>query len=267
MLEGFNTNTGQYQALFDAEALAKLAYSARANADPSASQFTASNATALKNQLAADKVNSFVQVETDLARVQDQTANVKLYQTRTKDLDTVMAQVEKNNNTVQGQLVDDKAVTKRQFEINEWYNYRKQATANALSNLLIVLCLLAVSVFCWKMGFLPSGAFYGLAALLVLYGGASTWQRFSYINQPGQDAILWHRRRFGPATAPPPKQKCDPVTGELIPSTVAVNPCLDAAAQKLARLIETNNKDLRDYLEGTTTPTVLCSGPIVSTNT
>ena len=262
MPEGFD----DYQTLSDLQAQAKLNFLNQANTSPTAAQFNSSNAAALQASLAAAKVNSYVQVETDLARVQDQTANVKLYQTRTNDLDGIMSQIKKNNDAVQGQLTDDKAVTKRQFEINEWYNYKKQATANALSNLALVLSGLAIVVFCWKTGFLPSGAFYGIAALLVLYGVISSWQRFYYMDQPGQDALLWHRRRFGPATAPPAKQKCDPLTGELIPSTATVNPCLDAAAHKLARLIETNNKDLQDYLQGTTTPTTLCSGPIISTS-
>jgi len=256
---------GGLNNLADAEALARLEYSRASNSDPLASQFSAGNAAALQAQLADAKANSFTQVVTDLARAQDQTANVKLYQTRTKDLDIIMSQINNNNDTVRSQVVDDKAVTKRQFEINEWYNYRKQSTANALANLAIVMSLLAFVVFCWKTGALPSGTFYGAVALLVAYGVISSWYRYSYMNQRGQDAILWHRRRFGPAVAPA-KQKCDPLTGDLIPQDVTLNPCLDAAAQKLAKLIETNNKDLEDYMEGTTTPAAVCSGSIASTS-
>lgn len=260
-MEGFDN-------LADTEAKARLAFSQIANADPAASQFTTSNAAATKTQLANAKANSFIQVEADLARTHDQTANVKLYQTRTQDLTGLMTQIQRNNLTVMGQLKDDKAVTKRQFEINEWYNYRKQVTENALANLALVLSGLAITVFCWKMGVLPSGAFYGIAGLLVVYGAVSSWQRFSYMDAKGQDAILWHRRRFGPATLTPPgKQKCDPLTGELIPETVKVNPCLDAASKKLAALIETNTQDLENYIRGTTSPKALCPASVLMETT
>jgi hypothetical protein len=260
-MEGFDN-------LSDEESKARLTFSKISNTDPTAAQFTASNATALKAQLANAKANSFIQVETDLARTHDQTANVKLYQTRTKDLTGLMTQIERNNMTAVGQLKDDKAVTRRQFEINEWYNYRNQVTENALANLAVVLGLLAVVIFSWKMGFVPSGAFYGIAGVLVVYGGVSSWQRFSYMDEKGQDAILWHRRRFGPATlTPPAKLKCDPLTGELIPETVKLNPCLDAASKKLSRLIETNTQDLENYMRGTTSSKSLCSGGLLMETT
>jgi hypothetical protein len=257
MQEGFDTSV--YQTLSDTQAAAVVAYLNQSSGNPDAAQFASTNATALKAQLTAAKANSYTQAETDLARVQDQTANLKLYQTRTNDIDGLMTQINKNNEAVLGQLTEDKAVTKRQFEINEWYNYRKKVTANALMNLTIVMGLLVIVVAAWKFGGLPSGAFYGSAAVLVLYGGVSTWYRFSDMASPGQDAILWHRRRFGPATPPPPKQKCDPLTGELISPTVEVNPCLEAAAKKLAALVESNTQDIESYLQGTSAPKALCT--------
>ena len=249
-----------YQNLVTAEDTARIAYSDQIKQNPAAAaQFTRDTTASLKAGIMSAKQNAYAQVEQELSRAQDETANVKLYQTRTSDTDDLATQIERNNQAVAGQLADDKAMTKRQFEINEWYNYKRQSTVNIFLNLAITLGALLIAIVAWKLGFVPPGIFNGLAGLIIGYGVISTWWRYSSSDVTGQDAILWHRRRFGPSNIDPVKIKCDPLTGEIIPTIPTLNPCLDEAAKKLEQLIQTTNHDLESYMEGTTVPKGLCS--------
>jgi hypothetical protein len=247
--------------------LARTEYATQITANPSAySDFSINNANSQINQLKGMRQNAFVKAETDLARTQDMTANLKLYQTRTSDTDNLATQIEQNNQIVQGQIEDDKAATKRQFEINEWYNYKKESTIRILENSAVYLGLIFVAILCirgaGKFGILPPGIVgpASVATGLLLVGlVVSTWFRFSNTSKDGQDAILWHRRRFGPSNIDPPaKPKCDPETGELIPPETEANPCIAEAERVLARLIQSNTKDIETYLEGTTAPRGSC---------
>ena len=155
-----NQSQNQYQELMTATDKARLQFSDQIKQNPSAfGQFARDNANALRDQKMAEKENSFLQARTDLARAMDQTHNVKLYQTRTADTDNLAAQLERNNQSVQGQLEDDKAMTKRQFEINQWYNYRKESTIGLLQNSAIWLGVIAIGYVGLRMagstGILP----------------------------------------------------------------------------------------------------------------
>jgi hypothetical protein len=137
-------------------------------------------------------------------------------------------------------------------------------------NLAITMGVLLIVTVAWKMGVVPPGGFNWIAGSIGAYGVISTGWRMYIMAPPGQDAILWHRRRFGPSTIDPVKSKCDPITGELIPVKIEINPCVSEAAQKLAHLAEVTEKDLESYLAGTTTPSAICSSakaePFVSTS-
>ena len=266
-----NQSQNQYQELMTATDKARLQFSDQIKQNPSAfGQFARDNANALRDQKMAEKENSFLQARTDLARAMDQTHNVKLYQTRTADTDNLAAQLERNNQSVQGQLEDDKAMTKRQFEINQWYNYRKESTIGLLQNSAIWLGVIAIGYVGLRMagstGILPPGLVplgTSLIGIGVFFLVVTTWWRFSTMTSDksldGKDAILWHRKRFGTENIEPVKLKCDPITGELFNEINLGNSCLSEAALKLEQLQKDGEKDLESYMEGTTAPKSICS--------
>jgi hypothetical protein len=261
----------QYQDLMTAADKARLSYSDQIKQNPAAfGQFATDNAKVLLDQTMAQKENGFLQARMDLARALDQTHNVKLYQTRTADTDNLAQQIERNNQTVQGQLDDDKAMTKRQFEINQWYNYKKENTIGLLENSAWTLGMIAVGFVALRvggsLGYVAPGLVTlgsSLIGLGTFYLVVSTWWRFSTMTSDksldGKDPILWHRKRFGPSNIDPIKLKCDPDTGELVKEAEEANSCLNEAAMKLAELGKATEKDLESYLEGTTGPRSLCA--------
>ena len=193
-----------YQNLVTAEDTARIAYSDQIKQNPAAAaQFTRDTTASLKAGIMSAKQNAYAQVEQELSRAQDETANVKLYQTRTSDTDDLATQIERNNQAVAGQLADDKAMTKRQFEINEWYNYDKLETLFFLQIVFMVSLSVAIVMYWSKQGLITAGfagILYGILGLIVIGVGVHKY----FYTEKTRDVKLWHRRRFASAPPPPP---------------------------------------------------------------
>ena len=241
-----------YQDAVAAIDAARIQLSSGMRNDPDAyNRINAANATAVKRELMNEKMNAFLQVESNMARTQDMGANLKLYQLRTSDTDYLATQLENSNKSIDGQLDDDSAVTRRQFEINEWYSYKKQETAGMLMGVAIGLGLLLIATVGMKTGFLSSGAFQGLALFLIVCIGIWIWWRVSY-NGHGRDPILWHRRRFGTSDIDPVKSKCNPETGEMEGPSWRLPGCIGELANKMAALEASAAADILAYGDGAT---------------
>ena len=212
----------------------------------------ATNIASIKDNILAQKMNAFQQVATDLGRTNDLVSNLKLYKTRTEDA-TVLAQA-MNSTQALDQLTNDKNVTQRQFEINEWYNYKKQETAGTLMGVAIALGLLLLSLIGMKLAFLSPAA-YGIVSV-ILIGFILVWVywRVSY-SGVGRDPMLWHRRRFE-----------TPKADSVLPSTciggtidIKENKCLTAVENKLQGYLDNMSKSMQEFQTtgGTSTP-ALC---------
>lgn len=216
------------------------------------------NIEKVKRDVLARKNNAFEQVATDMARTNDMAANLKLYQTRTTDANLLAKELARTGATVKDQIRRDKEVTQRQFEINEWYVYKKQETAGMLMGVAIALGLILVSLIATKLGFLTPAAYNVAFYVLVAFIGIWVYWRISY-NGVDRDPMLWHRRRFTPPKTAPATPKCD-ANGNLVVPTLDLNlGCASELEHKFQDLLNSTTSELTQFQEGGGAPKGLCS--------
>ena len=99
--------------------------------------------------------------------------------------------------------------SRRQFEINEWYNYDKLETLFFLQIVFMASLSVAIVMFWTKKGLITvglAGILYGILGLLVAGVGLYKY----YYTAGARDVKLWHRRRFNSTPgAPPATPVCD----------------------------------------------------------
>ena len=115
--------------------------------------------------------------------------------------------------------------SRRQFEINEWYNYDKLETLFFLQVVFMASLAIAIVMFWTKKGMITvglAGVLYGILGLGVV--GIGLYKYF--YTEGARDVKLWHRRRFQSTPAPPPPPICPPATG-----SNAISDAMDYAMQ------------------------------------
>jgi hypothetical protein len=144
----------------------------------------------------------------------------------------------------------NKDITKRQFEINEWYNYNKLETLFFLQLFFIAALSGAIVVFLQKNAMITStlaGLLYGILALIAAGTGL---YRYYYTSRT-RDPRLWHRRNFGSAETPKPPVQCDK-DGNVVFDVNSVIPkaatqCADDASARYEKWQENLNKEIMNY--------------------
>jgi hypothetical protein len=162
----------------------------------------------MTNDVMKRKQTAFQKAQIDLGRYMDMDHNANFYKSRTADVDRLLAGIESNNTRLAQSVQYDKDITRRQFEINEWYNYNKLETLFFLQLFFIAALSSAIVVFVQKNGMITTpmaSLLYGILAVIVAGTGL---YRYFYTTRT-RDPRLWHRRYFGDATPPKKPVQCD----------------------------------------------------------
>ena len=201
---------------------------------------------------------AFQKAQIDLGRYMDMDHNANFYKSRSADVDNLTDQISANNKRIESELVHDKDLSKRQFEINEWSNYNKLETLFFLQVFFLASLCMAVIIYLQKTSMIAGGMAAlltgGLVAIVAIVG----IYRYYYTNRT-RDTRLWHRRTFDvKVEAPPAPPKCNPDgtlafdLNSLIPK--GVTQCLDGAANKFESWQKSVEDELSSFQESGTTP-------------
>lgn len=234
-----------------AQELERLKFAQNLRKNPSEyAEYVNQRVDEMSEEVFARKRAAFQKAQIDLGRYMDMDHNANFYKSRNADVDRLTSAIEENNNRIRQGIQSDKDITRRQFEINEWYNYNKLETLFFLQMFFIAALSGAIIVFLQKNGIITStlaGILYGVLALIV--GGTGLY-RYYYTAQV-RDPRLWHRRNFGTATPPKPAVRCDKDgnvafdVNNIIPK--AVTQCADDAAQRYEKWQESLQTELMNY--------------------
>lgn len=194
--------------------------------------------------------------------------NANFYKARSADVDNLTDQISVNNKRIETELIHDKDLSKRQFEINEWSNYNKLETLFFLQVFFLASLCMAIIIYLQKtamvtggMAALLTGVLVGIVAIVGIY-------RYYYTNRT-RDTRLWHRRSFGSAKPPPTPAKCNP-DGSLEFDLNAIIPkdvtqCLDGAASKFESWQKSLSNEMSSFQESGDTPSRVANlGPALS---
>jgi hypothetical protein len=152
--------------------------------------------TALKNDALNAKDSSMAKTLVDFSRTADMDVNAMTYGIRNANLLNSQAHIKAYNNSITNNTQHDVDLSKRQFEINEYYYYNKLDTLFFLQVFFISAMIMAILIYAFRRGMLTakmSGLItVGLAIIVVIIGIS----RYYYTARV-RDKRLWHRRHFG----------------------------------------------------------------------
>jgi len=204
----------------------------------------------MTDEVANRKRTAFQKAQIDLGRYMDMDHNANYYKTRSGDVVRLTDMMDAANRRVLNDVERDKSISKRQFEINDWYNYNKLETLFFLQVFFISALLLASIIYLNKNGAITSTLSGLLTTIIVLVVGGLGVYRYYYTNRV-RDPRLWNRRYFGPATPPKAPAKCSPDgtvefdLNDIIPKEVTQ--CADKQAARFANWQENLESELKNY--------------------
>ena len=186
---------------------------------------------------------SFQKAHIDLGRYMDMDHNANLYKTRSADVDRLTEAIAANNVRVKQALDRDRDLSKRQFEINEWYNYNKLETLFFLQVFFISSLCMTIIIYGQKKGMITNMMAGLLTMILVAIIAITGIYRYYYTNRQ-RDTRLWSRRDFGGLKTPVKKPATcgndGPVTidiNSIIPKSVTQ--CADDAVNRADKAFNT----------------------------
>lgn len=201
------TNPG-IAAVIQDQQLERLNFATGLRRDPAGySQFQQQNINAIVSDITSRKQSAFQKAQIDLGRYMDMHHNVNFYKTRSGDVDNITDAILQNNQKIATLIKQDNMNSRRQFEINEWYNYDKLETLFFLQVVFMASLAVAIVMFWTKKGMITvglAGILYGILALLVVGTGLYKY----FYTEGARDVKLWHRRRFESTPAPPVPTVC-----------------------------------------------------------
>jgi hypothetical protein len=170
----------------------------------------------MTQEVSSTKDNAFKKAQIDLSRYMDMDHNANFYRVRNNDVDRLTQTIASNNAAVSEGIIADKQNSKRQFEINEWYNNNKLETLFFLQLFFVASLIMIILVSLHKRGMIPGPIAATVSAIIAVIVGLIGLWRYMYTEQ-ARDPRLWNRRKFG-AVGPPPAKKApdcpsDPTVG------------------------------------------------------
>lgn len=239
--------------------LERMKFAQNLKANPGVySAHVADRVNEISNEVYNRKRSAFQKAHIDLARYMDMDHNANLYKTRSADVDRLSDSLIGHNHRIVQDIARDKDISKRQFEINEWYNYNKLETLFFLQIFFIAALCMAIIVFLQKNGTITNTlAALVTGVLFAIVGGVGVYRY--YYTRRIRDPRLWHRRYFGAsAKAPPAPAKCSK-DGELefdlntiIPKSVTQ--CAEDAVNRFGNWQDNLEKEMMAFQEKGDTP-------------
>lgn len=164
----------------------------------------------MANEAFQRKRTAFQKAHIDLGRYMDMDHNAGYYLSRNQDVDDLLTLFENNNKRILSDVAYDKDVSKRQFEINEYFYHNKLETLFFLQLFFISTLAMGGVIYAGRAGMVTpkmAGLLTMLLVALVVVVGVT---RYFYTSRT-RDHRQWHRRFFpkeAPAANPAIKCPC-----------------------------------------------------------
>lgn len=142
------------------------------------------------------KDTTFQKVYGDLNRASQAQEAILMLDKRNQELVEITQQIYNNQTGQAGAVTDDKNLSNRKYEMNQWSVGNKNDTLFVFSSLFILLSTLTLLTVLWRMGLLGGGAVGGLAAILIIIFVLIIIYRSNFTNV-WRDNRYWNRVSFG----------------------------------------------------------------------
>jgi hypothetical protein len=204
-------------------------------------------------EISETKTDAFKKAQIDLGRYMDMDHNANFYKVRNSDVDRLTKSVSDNNSSIAQGLAQDKQISKRQFEINEWYNQNKLETLFFLQMFFVTSLGMILLLSLVKAGYIPV-LLAAIGSAVIGFGVVFTGIYRYYYTDQTRDVRLWNRRKFGQTAAPVavPEDRCPPADEEEEDDTYmneiaeGVGSCAAGYGQAARKTLDENGQALMD---------------------
>lgn len=141
------------------------------------------------------KDSTFSKVYGDLNRASKAQESILMLDKRNQELATIQKQIYQNQENSANAVTEDKNLSGRKYEMNQWSIGDKNDTLFVFSSLFILLSVLILLTVLWRMGLIGSGLWAGLAAPFIIIFVLIIIYRANFTNV-WRDKRYWNRRTF-----------------------------------------------------------------------
>lgn len=141
------------------------------------------------------KDSTFQKVYGDLNRASKAQEAILMLDKRNQELSDIQKQIFNNQKGQAGAITDDKNLSGRKYEMNQWSVGNKKDTLFVFSSLFILLSALTLLTVLWRMRLLGAAAVGGLSSIIIIIFILIVIYRYNFTNIR-RDNRYWNRVKF-----------------------------------------------------------------------
>jgi hypothetical protein len=141
------------------------------------------------------KDDTIQKVYGDMQRASAAHKSIMYYKQRNEDLSDLQRQVYEKQKQTEDSVVHDKDLSKRQYEINQWFVSNKLETLFVYQMVFIGVSVIALMTYMWSRGFISSG-FYYLSIVIILIVVVFTITMRTRYTKNTRDNRYWNRKKM-----------------------------------------------------------------------
>lgn len=158
-------------------------------------QFLQSQQGKVYSDIIKQKDTTFQKVYGDLTRASDAQESVLMLDKRNQELAQIQKEIYVNQKGLADRTIEDKNLSGRKYEMNQWSIGDKSDTLFVFSSLFVLLSALILLTGIWRMNLISAALCGGLAAPLIIIFILIVIYRSNYTNV-WRDNRYWNRRTF-----------------------------------------------------------------------
>jgi hypothetical protein len=182
--------------IVDLQDIEKVQFLQTLQADPAQyASYVSERANQILGEVTDSKRAAFLKASADMARMIDMDHNSLAALRRSEDLTGMQDHIIDEQSKLYGSATNNRDLTRRQVEINNWYYESKRETLFVLQLLLLVMLAAVVVLAGQSYGWVNEEAANWTLIVLFLIGGG-TWTYRWYYTTYVRDPRYWSRRSF-----------------------------------------------------------------------
>lgn len=183
--------------IVDLQDIEKVQYLQTLQSDPAQyAAYVGEKSQQILGEVTDAKRAAFLKASGDMARMIDMDHNSLAALNRSEDLTGMQDHIISEQSKLYGSANNNRDLTKRQVEINNWYYENKRETLFVLQLLLLVMLAAVVVLALQTYGWVNEQAASWTLSVLFLVG-VGTWAYRWYYTTYVRDPRYWSRRSFG----------------------------------------------------------------------
>jgi hypothetical protein len=230
-------------------------------------QFLQGQQGKIYSDVVKQKDSTFQKVYGDLNRASKAQDAVLMLDKRNQELSNIQQQIYQNQEKSATALTEDKNLSGRKYEMNQWSVGNKKDTLFVFSALFILLSVLIFLTVLWRMNIISGGLYGGLITPLIIIFIMIVIYRANFTNV-WRDKRYWNRKTFEGKYGKIPMPLCpgfekgfSSLESDVNSSMNNANQTLSSGVQSLSQDIVSATQSTASSIQGTISSSVQNAAP------